>query len=283
MAIAPPDLFTYLDYRAFLRDWFAAKKSHNHRYSYRVFARQAGQRSPSLLHHVIKGKRNLTPANVEAFGTAMRLKSEERTFFTHLVALDQANDDDTRNRAWERIAATRGFREARAIEGVSVEYLTHWYYPAIRELAYRADFRDEPAWIADTLRPTISVPKARRALAALKAMGLLILDSGRVRPADGSLVTPHEVATLAVHNYHQGMLDRAREAISAFEPEERHLGGLTLAIPEDMVPRLKAEISAFEERILALCDAEVERTERVYQLNLQLFPLSASATAAEEP
>ena len=78
------------------------------------------------------------------------------------------------------------------------------------------------------------------------------------------------------------MLDRAREAISSFEPEERHLGGLTLAVPEDLVGRLKAEISAFEERILALCDAEVERTERVYQLNLQLFPLSTSASAAED-
>ena len=37
-----PKVFTYLDHRLFLRDWFEAKKALNHGYSYRVFARRAG-------------------------------------------------------------------------------------------------------------------------------------------------------------------------------------------------------------------------------------------------
>lgn len=271
----PPTVYDHLDFRVFLAAWFAAKKATNPRFSHRVFARQAGQKSPSLLHHVIEGKRNLTPATTESFATAMRLSTPDAAFFGLLVELGQAETDSDRNEAWERIAATRRFREARKIEGDGFEYLSRWYYPAIRELAHRPDFRDDPEWIARTLKPEISPARARRAVDALLGMGLLVrAPDGRLHPSEASVVTPHEVAGLAVHNYHHGMLERAREAIDGFSPEERHLGGVTVAVPASLVPRLKQEVAAFQERILHLCDTAPELRDRVYQLNLQLFPLS---------
>lgn len=272
-----PTVFDHLDFRAFLAEWFAAKKASNPRFSHRMFARLAGQRSPSLLHHVMEGTRNLTPATTESFARAMKLGAGEAEFFGLLVALGQAETDTERNEAWERIAATRRFREARRIEGAGFEYLSSWYYPAIRELAHRGDFVDDPDWIARTLRPRITPARARRALEAMLGLGLLVrADDGRVRPADASVVTPHEVEGLAVHNYHHGMLERAREAIDAFDPTERHFGAVTVAVPDALVPRLKQEIAAFQERLLNLCDTAAEPKDRVYQLNLQLFPLSES-------
>lgn len=277
-----PVVYDYLDFRAYLAAWFSAKKAANPRFSHRMFARRAGQKSPSLLHHVIEGKRNLTPATVESFVQALRIGAAEGSFFGLLVDLGQAETDSERNRAWERIAATRRFREARKIEGAGFEYLSSWFYPAIRELAHRPDFRDDPEWIARTLRPKITAAKARKALDALLGVGMLVRVDGAIRPAEASVVTPHEVAGLAVHNYHHGMLDRAKEAIGAFEPDQRHFGGLTVAVPPSLVPRLKLEVAAFLERVLDLCDAPPadrddaapEAKDRVYQLNVQLFPLS---------
>jgi uncharacterized protein (TIGR02147 family) len=72
------------------------------------------------------------------------------------------------------------------------------------------------------------------------------------------------------------MLERARDAIEAFDPEERHLGAVTVAVPASLVPRLKQEVAAFQERVMHLCDTAAEDKDRVYQLNLQLFPLSDS-------
>ncbi len=271
-----PNIHSYLDYRRFLRDWFANKKAANPRFSYRGFARRAGQKSPSLLHHVIDGKRNLTPATTEAFARAMKLKVAEAAFFSYLVQLDQAKTSSERNRAWTLISATRRFRDARHIEGEGFEYLSHWYYPAIRELAHRPDFQANADWIAANLRPTITVAKARRALEALQSMQLLVEEDGETRPAEASVVTPHEVAGLAVHNYHQGMLARATEAIDGFEPEERHFGGVTVAVPAALVAHLKEEVAAFQERLLDLCDNTEQPADVVYQLNLHLFPLSSN-------
>jgi len=273
--VVTPNIHGYLDYRRFLRDWFDAKKRDNPRFSYRGFARRAGQKSPSLLHHVIDGKRNLTPATTEAFAKAMKLKVAEAAFFGYLVQLDQAKTSSERNKAWVLISATRHFRESRYIEGEGFEYLSHWYYPAIREIAYRPDFEATAEWVAANLRPTISVTKARRALEALVSMQLLVEEDGVTRPAEASVVTPHEVAGLAVHNYHQGMLERAAEAIDGFEPEERHFGGVTVAVPQSLVARLKDEVAAFQERLLDLCDNAEESADVVYQMNLQLFPLSS--------
>jgi uncharacterized protein (TIGR02147 family) len=271
-----PNLYGYLDYRRFLQDWFEAKKRATPSFSYRNFARRAGQKSPSLLHHVMGGKRNLTPATTEAFARAMGLKVAEVDFFRHLVKLDQAKTSSERNQAWAKISATRNFREARHVEGAGFDYLSHWYYPAIRELVMRSDFQSDPAWVASQLRPTISTAKARRALDALQAMELLVDGDDGLRVAEASVVTPHEVAGLAVHNYHQGMLGRAMDAIDAFDPEERHLGAVTAAIPASLVQTLKDEVTAFQERILDLCDRAEGEPDIVYQLNLQLFPLSAS-------
>lgn len=271
-----PDLFTYLDHRAFLRDWFDWRKVENKRYSYRVFARMAGLRTPSLLVHVINGERNLTASSAEAFMKAMRLDDEERAFFRDLVELECGGTPDVRNAAMERISATKRFREARQIEGEAWRCLSHWYYAAIHELVRVPGFRADPRWIAGTLRPPITEAEAATALAELQSLGLLVQgEDGRLRQADASLVTPPEIMGLAANNYHRGASRLAGESVTAFPAPERHLLGVTVACSAALVPTLKAELNALQARMLDLCDAEGVDPERVFQVNLQLFPLSA--------
>lgn len=270
-----PDIFRYLDFRSFLRDWFDARKAANPRFSHRVFARRIGQKSPSLLADVIARRRNLTPEYVSLFSKAVGLSAEEARFFTCLVELDQASTTADRNAAFETIAAARRFREARAIEGDSFRYLSNWYIPAVRELVRRPDFRDDPDWIARTMRPAITPAQARQAMKILLSLGMVADQEGWVQ-SEGTVATPREVAGLAVHNYHQGMLSLAQEAISSHRPPERHYTALTVCIPESLVPRLKQEINAMAERLLELCDSAADSPERVYQIQLHAFPLSAS-------
>jgi uncharacterized protein (TIGR02147 family) len=272
----PPDIFAYLSYRAFLRDWFKARKRADRRYSHRLFAQRAGVASPSLLSEVIAGRRNLTPATSAGFASALGLDREQARFFQDLQELDRAATPEEKAAAWEKVAASRRFRSARPLDAGMVRYLSSWYYPATRELALRADFRLDPAWVAARLRPPISRAQARDALETLQELGMLVPDGeGGAAPADVSVATPHEIADLIVHNYHQGMLARAAEALSTTPAEERHYLGVTVAIPRDLVPTLKAELDAFQERLLHLCDDRSDRAEQVYQLNLQLLPLSA--------
>lgn len=273
-----PDIFTFLDHRAFLSEWFEARKAINPRFSHRLFARLAGQKSPSLLLAVIRGQRNLTGATTRAFARAMKLDSEEAAFFADLVRFDQADGTDERNRAWGRISASRRFRQARALGGEAFEYISRWYIVATRELAARDDFQDDPQWLSKRLRPTITLAEAKHALETLKALGMLEEQDGRLQPAESTVVTPHEVAGLAARNYHRGMLGLARESIERFPPDQRHLGALTVSIPDSLLPRLKEELASFQERILDLCDSADDPPDRVCQIHLALFPLTGSRT-----
>jgi len=85
-----PDILQYTDHRAFLSDWFQWKKAANPRFSHRMFARLAGQRSPSLLLSVIKGQRNLTDTTAAAFSRAMKLDAGEQAHLFALIHLERS-------------------------------------------------------------------------------------------------------------------------------------------------------------------------------------------------
>ncbi len=270
-----PDLYAYLDYRRYLLDWFEAKKAGNPRFSHRLFARKAGHKNPSLLLLVGQGKRNLSPTNVTGFARALGLTGDDARFFAQLVQLGQAPDAAAQNEAWEQIAASRRFREARALSGQGFEVISRWYHSALHELARRDDFEADPAWVARTLRPRVTLSQAASALDLLFSLGMLVQNEhGQVEPRDVSLATPHEVAGLAARNYHDGMLGLARESIASSARDERHLCAVTVCIPRALVPTLKRELDAFQERLLHLCDSADGDREQVYQAHLALFPLS---------
>jgi uncharacterized protein (TIGR02147 family) len=64
---SPVDVFEYLDYRAFLRDIYLAKKAERRGFSFRAFSRRANLRSPNYLKLVMDGERNLSRAMAERF------------------------------------------------------------------------------------------------------------------------------------------------------------------------------------------------------------------------
>lgn len=269
-----PELHRYLDYRAFLADWFAAKKASNPRYSHRAFVRRTGQKSPSLLADVIAGRRNLTHSSAEGFVRALGLSTTEARFFRLLVDLEQASTPAEKNAAWSGIAASKRFREARRVAGDSMRYLSTWYVPVIRELARRPDFQADPAWIARQLRPPIRPSEAEEALELLLDLDLLKRTDEGIAQSGGTVATAREVAGLAAHNYHQGMLERAQSALHEVASTERHFLAVTVTAPQSLLPTLKEELNALQDRILDLCGGTDAGIDPVMQFHLHFFPLS---------
>jgi uncharacterized protein (TIGR02147 family) len=220
---------------------------------------------------------------IERFAKALALDPKQTAFFGDLVALGQAQTLAERNRAFARVAANRRFRAARRLEGPLFEYLTHWFYPAVRELAACADFREDPKWIAARILPPISPDDVRRALATLEQLGLLVRDPrGRLVRGDPSLTTGHEVRSVVIPAYHRQMIERAGHSVDAVPPEERDISALTVCVRVSSLADLKDRIHRFREEMLERCDTETD-AERVYQLCIQLFPLSGSPEPPKKP
>lgn len=275
MSESAPSVFDYTDYRVFLKDWYDHRKATEPGFSYRVFARRAGLSSQSLLVHVMKGERNLTDASLEALCVGLELDEAERDFFGLIVAFCQATNDEDRTAAWEEVMATTHFRAARPLEGAVWSSVARWYAAAVHELVRTEGFRPDPAWMVTRLWPEADVNKVREAFEGLVDVGLIRREpDGTWTTVEVALATEPQTIGLAVSAFHRSLLHHAAAAIEAVPREQRHLGALTVAIPASVVPRLKREIAAFEQRMLSLCDhAEGER-DSVYQLGTQLFPLT---------
>ncbi len=269
-----PNIFEYVDYREYLRDFYEAGKANVSQFSYRYLARQAGFSSPNFFKLVMDGDRNLSADSVEKFAKALKLDREEKRFFSDLVAFDQADDVDEKNAAFEQVAASQRFRQARRIDSSMFEYLSRWYHPAIRELAARPEFRRDPEWISRQLSPTVPVEQVRASLDLLFDMGLLVEDDdGHISRGEPSLTTGHEVRSLAVGNYHRQMLQRAADSIEEVPRELRNINALTVCIDPDNIGEIKERIQAFRETLLDFCDRDAN-PKTVFQINFQLFPLS---------
>lgn len=277
---AMPQIYDYLDYRAFLRDWYDAAKKSASGTSFRKLSKAAGFSSSSALSHIMSGDRNLSSESTEAVAVAFGLDEPGTEFFRALVALDQGRTEEERNEAWAYLSATKRFRSARRLQGDSVRFLSTWFMPAVHQLAACEDFRPDPEWIASAMRPGITVEQAQEALEVLTSIGLLRpREDGSLEPVDATLVVPPEVEQLAVCNYYRQMSERGGASVAGFQPEERHLLGVTVAIPPDLLPAVKTELDRMQARLLDLCDGAAEPAQTVYQINLQFFPLADSRSS----
>jgi uncharacterized protein (TIGR02147 family) len=269
-----PDIFEFIDYRAYLRAYYEEGKAKTRVVSYRYLAKRAGFSSPSYLRHVMQGERSLGTESVEKLIDALGLREDESRYFRDLVAFGQAEGPEAKNEAFERVASHRRFRQARRIEGALFRYLSHWYYPAIREMSARADFEVDPVKIAGLLLPRIKAQEAKEALETLFELGLLVRTAeGRVVRAEPTLSTEHEVRNLGIGNYHRQMLERAGASIELCQREHRDLAAMTVCVSLDTIAELKRRVHEFRERILELCDSD-PAPKVVFQINTQIFPLS---------
>jgi len=269
-----PEIFDFLDYRKYLQAYYTAAKEHNTVFSYRWFSKKAGYSSPNFLKLVIDGERNISPDSIDRFAAVLGLRGADKRFFADLVAFNQAETDKDRNLAFERVAASRRFKAARKLDHTYFRYLSNWYYPAIREMVARADFTEDPAWIGRQLVPQVQPALVATALELLLELGLVVRgDNGKLSRGNPSISTGHEVRSLAIGNYHRQMMSRAAESIESVPRERRDISALTVCIPLDRVGDLKERIQGFREVLLDLCDRS-ESPEAVYQINIQLFPLS---------
>lgn len=271
-----PEQFDH--YSPYLREMVVHLKKTNNRFSYRYFSRLAGFSSPNFLKLVAEGQRNLTPASIPKFARGLALNDRERDAFETLVMMSLAKTDEERNRYFARL---RRFGKSRGtvhrLQGAEYDLYSLWYVLPIRELLLHPDFTEDTGWIARRLYPRIKPSEAKKALSILEKTGLAKRDEdGRLRPADVKISTGPQVRSLAVRNFHRGMLELAASSLDGVAQDERDITSCTLNVTEEQYQQLRLHAQRFREEILEILGDAPPSGERseVYQLAIQMFPLT---------
>lgn len=278
-----PLVFDYLDFRAFLRDFYFYKKQCDKSFSYRKFGAKAGFSSPNYLKLVVDGKRNLSEDMAQRFAQGCELSPEACNYFVQLVYFCQAEDPVAKEQAFQSLTSARHVRGIQRLERAQFAYFSQWYLPAIRELGRREDFRADATWIAAELVPSISEEEARFALRTLCELDLLKPDAnGELRPTDALVSTGDETRSMMIAAYHRELMHRASASIDLLPPDQRELSALTLCLGPEGLSLLKRRIQSLRQELLERESMETHPTQ-VLQLNFQMFPLSRGTPIGETP
>jgi uncharacterized protein (TIGR02147 family) len=270
------EIYQYLDYREFLRDFQADRQIRNASFSVRSFLKRAGITSPSFFKQVIDGDRNLTENTLAAFLTAMNLKPADGLYFRTMVHFCQAKTSEEKQVHYEKLRELGSSAKVSIVGEASYAFYQYWYIPVLRELICLEPFHDDYSALAKRLQPAISVSEAKQAVRTLLQLGF-VLDKGdgKFAQAEPLLHTGFEVKSLAVRGFNRQMVQLAAEALDRVPTSERNITGVTMSVSEVTYALITEEIRAFQEKILRLVEKD-PRADRVYQMNVMLFPVSQS-------
>lgn len=274
------DLYSYADYREYLKDYFAHQKGAVTHFSFRFFARIAGFSSPGFLKMVMDGQRNLSPSSINKLTKGLKLNQRESAFFEALVLFNQAETRKDKDLYFDRLASLKPHIKFHGLEKDQYEYFTQKHYVILREMVALPDFKEDPVWIAQKLKNTIKPKDVENSLALLLRLGLLKRDeSGKLVQAEATLSTPPEVDSMEVASFHRVMLDEAKESLLDVPAEKRHFSSLTIPIPKKSIPEIKSRIENFREEIMSLINQGSADYFEVYQMNIQLFPVTRTKSS----
>lgn len=271
------NVYEYTDYRKFLKDYYEEKKKENHHFSYRYIAFHSGVNEGNFAK-ILKGERNLTIEAGLKLARAYKLNKRQTEYFQNMVLFCQAKNHADKKNYFEQMI---GFRESsvRVLNADQFEFYDRWYYTAVREaLAFFRYNGDNSAELGRIILPSISEDEVRKAIALLEKLNLAERDpEGFYKRKDALLSTGNEAKSVILNNFIINTMKLAEKAID-LAPGELNLSSVSFSISKDDYARIQEEVRACRHKILEIAKASA-RPERVYQLNIQVFPLTKKQEA----
>jgi len=210
---------------------------------------------------------------VEKVVPALGLFGAQAEYFRLMVAFCDSARPEVRNSSFEKMMKIAQENCVEFLEAKSFAYFSSWANPVLRELAPIMPGAT-PLEMGHTLVPAISAAEARESLELQESLGLLAKDEcGNYNQTSEGVSSTREVMSATVVNMQKQYAHLAAEALERYSRDYRHISGMTMGLDREAYERLAAELDAFRKKVADIV-SNVKNYDRVYRLNLQLFPLS---------
>jgi uncharacterized protein (TIGR02147 family) len=271
-------LTAYTDYRAYLRDLVGERRKKGLPCSNRWFAQRAGMHSTSWLTSLLQGRKGLSLASAAKLSRALGHSSIQARYFSALVEFNQARKEDERREGFLKLQAMARLSDPRLLRETQYGYYSAWHHSAVRAILAMKPFRGDYAALAAALVPPISPQDARKSVKLMLDLGLVEQDGDGLKVTSAAITTGRKATALQVDLFHQQTMRLAMEAMDRFAKPDREFSTMTIGIAPELLPMVKDILAEARRRIGELAEAS-ESASRVYQVNMQLFPLSIAEAA----
>jgi uncharacterized protein (TIGR02147 family) len=272
--LARPNIYQYHDHLSFLKDWLVYLKKEEPGFSMRTLAVKS-QLAVGYLPMCLNKSRVLSTKGLHKIVRHLRLGAQERKYLELLHLAGTTEEPDIRLRAIRDMSRLGSFREVNPNEVDVYQYLTKWYYVAIREMVGLTDFKADTKWIQKRLGGRLSLAEVEQALDFLLAKGFLLKDeNGAFKlPADRQLDCNEGIFKASLGEFHRQMLHLAANAIERVPRSFRYILGHTFSVAVEDLEKVRAILKEAQRKLEDLSQA-TKGAAHVYHVELACFPLT---------
>ncbi|MEQ1877323.1 MAG: TIGR02147 family protein [Bdellovibrionia bacterium] len=276
-----PDIFTYHDYRAFLRDWFDYLKKSEPGFSLRGLAKLAGL-SSAYMPMVMSGRRRLSEESLNRIMPFVKLDPSQKSYLRLLCQFSDSSSQEESLRALERAQRFQLYKEMNPKETETCSYLSHWHNIVIRELAALPNFQDNAEWVQKKMSFHVPIGEIEKALTFLKAFKFIQKEEGgRYSLPRKQIDCVGDVYRVLLGQFHKKMFQLGARAIEEVEREERDISGLTFSLSKKGYEEVKKLMENTMSELEKIAERETE-AERVYHVTLAAFPLTKKGEGEDQ-
>lgn len=266
------NIFDYTDFRKYLTDYYDDRKKENPRFSYRYLTSQGGL-NPGNFAKMLKGERNFTLASAIQLAHALKLNKRERDYFQAMILFCQAKNHEDKKRYFEELMT---FKES-AVSVIDANHYTFydkWYYTAVREALAFFPLTDKNfATLGKCIIPSITEKQVEKAVQLLIELKLVEKDQNGFYVRTNTLLsTGNDIRSLTLNNFVINTMMLAAQAINN-GLKGTNLSSVTISISEKNFEEVQEEIRRCRRKILEIAKNNI-LPDRVYQFNIQLFPMT---------
>ncbi len=276
--VAKPNIQDYHDYLEFLKDWTTYLKERDRGFSLRKVAKDAGIAS-GYLPMCFSRKRKLSNKFYEKVITLFKLSAKEIRYLDLLKIIAESEVPNERVQALTDLQKLKDYKNNNHSELEAHQYLSRWYYVAIRELVNLQEFKSDPSWIQERLRGRVSQKEIAEAIQFLIKFGFILPNTlGGYSVVDKQLRCHEGVYKISLGEFHRQMLDWAKISIDEIPREERLMLGHTAALNKDQYEKIQSILKEAMSNIENVGVTAAAKTAEVYHIELVAFPLTKNSS-----
>ena len=272
-------VFNYFDYQKYLGDYYEWRKREDSYFTYRFIASKVGI-DHAFIVKVFQGQKHLSLASAARFSELLKHNRREKEYFELLILFSRAKSDSETKHYFEKLLSYVELSPLK-VEGYKYSFYQKWYHTAIREVVGLAGFDGDFKKLGRLLCPPVTESQARQSIKLLLKLGFIKRSEKGQFVLSSRFITPsEEIASVAIREFQKETMMLAIDALQKIPKEKRHISTATISLSPDGAEKLKACVENFRAEMLRIANQD-NNVSQVFQVNVQLFPISRQITGVE--
>ena len=230
---------------------------------------------------ILQGERHIGAKSIPAFIRLLGLSARKAEYFELLVLYGKAKTNREIKHYFEKIL---NFSEisSHKIESDKYEFYRKWYYTVVREVIHLFPFSGDYKWLAGMIEPPITHAEAKKAVTLLERLGLIRRNAKGIFKQTSPFITTGEGwKSIAIRSFQKECLRLAARAIDETPKDLRDISTVTLTLDDEGFEKIRERIVDFQRELIGIADA-CSKVNAVYQVNVQVFPMSRKAENSDK-